>query len=250
MNQHLMILTLALLVFSEGCGDDDDAGEQNTSEAEAAPTNPEEAQPQCLELDERAGGMFCCEPGQILGGGLPPKHSGLWCELDGTTKQGPARSFYPEGLLHWNTRFYKGLEQGTRVAWHLNGRKQYEMGYQDGKLQGPWMEWNDAGLLLNEGTYERGRKSGTEVIYHQSGERQSLGTWLDGKRHGLWTEWRGSGKKKSEVEYSHGDRNGTEIFWHENGQLWSRERYENGTRIGSREEWTPEGHPLTGPAAH
>ena len=242
----MFILILATLVGLAGCKDEKEDETKTTEEAAEDKPSPEEMAPKCLELNENAGDRFCCEPGQTLKGGLPPKHESLWCETD-DVKQGSARDFHPEGLLHWNTTYNKGQEHGTRIAWHKNRVKHYEMNFQDGRKHGPMTEWSAAGQLHCEGAYEKGDKHGPEIVYHKNGSKKSMGTYLHGKRDGLWTEWRKSGQKKSKVEYDRGFRHGTEVFWHTNGQMWYREVYENGTRIGQREEWTPEGAALSGP---
>ena len=239
--RHLIFVLFVALSGFTGC-----KGKSETVK-QSQPVTAEANRHQYRDFDPKAGGRFCCEAGQTLAGGTPPKYASLWCELDGV-KQGPVRTFHPEGLLHFDTRYEQGLEVGTRIGWHKNGLKHYEMGYQAGQLHGPWTEWSDAaGQIHGQGSYEKGRKDGAEVIYHKNGNKKSVGTYREGRRHGLWTEWRSSGKKKSVVEYRDGVRDGLETFWHENGRMWYQEHYENGTRAGSREEWTPEGLPLTGP---
>jgi len=249
-HRYLLILIPAILLGFTGCKDEDDSDAEalRSAAGNEEPVGLEDPEPRCEELDEAVGGRFCCEPGQALRGGIPPKNKAIRCEADGV-RQGPERTFHPNGSRRWETLYHKGLEHGVRVAWYENGRKHYERGYRDGKQHGPWKEWSEAtGQLLGEGTFDLGRKSETEIIYHENGGKKSLGAWLEGRRHGLWTEWRRSGKRKSETEYKYGVRYGSETWWHDNGQMWCRERYENGTRVGGREEWTPEGLPLTGPA--
>jgi len=75
-----------------------------------------------------------------------------------------------------------GMPVGQWIYWHLNGNKQSEGSYKNGKYQGIWKNWYSNGNLQNRVKYLNGELTQIFEIYHPSGKKYNC---LDYFREGL-----------------------------------------------------------------
>ena len=74
----------------------------------------------------------------------------------------------------------------------MDGKKEFEGPYKDGKKDGLWI-----------GYHENGQKS-SEITY-KNGKQYIIRTYKDGKREGFWTWWYANGQKFYEDVYKDGE---------------------------------------------
>lgn len=138
-----------------------------------------------------------CPNGGTLVGAPPPAGDRVWCEKDGL-QDGPATSFYPDGV-----------------------RKSDGM-YRAGELDGPWKQWFHDGKPRTAGAFTKGRETGTWTIwfagggvatervhvdahtvriaeFRPGGTKLRSGTLVDGQKHGRWIEFTDKGEALEQV---------------------------------------------------
>ena len=94
---------------------------------------------------------------------------------------------------------------GTYLCKYINGQKEKEGKYQDGKLIGKW------------------------TIWYESGQKESEINYKNGKADGKWTWWNKKGQKLRQKNYKNGKLDGKFIEWFQfNGQIKREESYKNG----------------------
>ena len=103
-------------------------------------------------------------------------------KVEATLKDGKlvsASSWGPDGKPCPITKVVDG--SGILVLWHVNGQKQSEEHFKNGKLDGLLTEWRENGQKLYEAHYKNGVKEG------------------------LATQWDKNGKKSYEIHYKDGE---------------------------------------------
>ena len=93
---------------------------------------------------------------------------------------------------------------GLLTRWYVNGRKEYEAVFVDGKKHGTEMRWHRNGNVWNERRFEHG------------------------VRHGPSYTWDELGVKRKEERHAHGAPVGTWRAWNEKGELKAEQRFEPG----------------------
>ena len=133
-------------------------------------------------------------------------------------------------------RFYKpdgsfGSEvrngAGVLTLWYPNGRKRWEVEFDDFKrkrLRG----WYENGQLQVEEHYRDGKWHGLIVGYHPNGQKRSDAEYDRGRVVGpSITEYNEDGTIETVSQFSDGRRTRTEHFNH--GKIWRIEYYDQGT---------------------
>ncbi|MCH8805371.1 MAG: hypothetical protein IH986_04715 [Planctomycetes bacterium] len=93
---------------------------------------------------------------------------------------------------------------GLLTRWYVNGQKEYEVVFVDGKKHGTEMRWHRNGNVWNERRFEQG------------------------VRHGPSYTWDELGVKRKEERHAHGAPVGTWRAWNEKGELKAEQRFEPG----------------------
>ena len=108
--------------------------------------------------------------------------------IDGNEKlHGPARQWYPNGVLRASDHWEHGVQSGTWVVWDEVGRKRWEGRFVDGKLHGEEMRWHANGTRRVMTTYHHGLKNGPVRQWDESGGLLARGQFKDDKADGVWT---------------------------------------------------------------
>ena len=165
---------------------------------------------------------------------------------------------------------------GVYIPTYLNGQKQKEINYKDGKQEGLVIWWDENGqkakvtdtlqerdglaYLPNETkpftgvyiptypnqqkkaeiNYKDGKQEGLLTSWYENGQKQAESNWKDGKREGLTTFWYENGRK-AEIHYKDGKEEGLTTWWYENGQKELEGNYKDGKREGLAASWYENG---------
>ena len=147
--------------------------------------------------------------------------TGQWVEVsaDGDTT---SISFYSNGRAHglWQRfangrRIYlacylNGVEQGSRISWHLNGAPASLVRFVDGKEEGIAHRWrlSDAENfgLHDTGPYVHGLAQGTWRRYYADGVLCVENDHVNGVMHGFSTLWARDGTLLRKVEYRNNEK--------------------------------------------
>jgi antitoxin component YwqK of YwqJK toxin-antitoxin module len=132
-------------------------------------------------------------------------------------RNGPLQEFAQDGSLLVKTRFYKGLEHGSRV------------------------EYDATGEVCRKVKMARGQPSGRELVYHPSGERKLVATWKAGKLHGDYATYLEDGRPVLSAEYRAGLLHGTYREHHASGRVTLETNYVDGQLWGERIETSVDG---------
>nr|HAD53484.1 hypothetical protein [Algoriphagus sp.] len=113
---------------------------------------------------------------------------GIW-GLFYDNKQLTQEEFWKEGRL-WNVSEYKSYDgsksydkgtlkdgDGTRITYYVNGKKESEGAYKEGKADGRW------------------------IFFHENGRKASEGAMKDGKREGPWRYYNSAGRLEDLINY-------------------------------------------------
>ena len=135
----------------------------------------------------------------------------------------------------------KELYSGEVVQIHMDGGKEFEGLYKDGKRDGLWTFYNRiSGQKEWDTTYKDGKKDGLHIGWWENGQKWFEGTYKDGKEDGLWTQWYKNGQKYFEGNFKDGKEDGLKTFWYESGQKKEEVNIKDGMILSSK-EWNKDG---------
>ena len=103
------------------------------------------------------------------------------------------------------------------TTFYINGNKETEIVYFNGKLDGKNRYWNEYGVLI------------------------SLAEYSNGKPNGVWLNYNDNGVLVHEANYFHGEKHGYERWYHNNSQLKSETLFEFGVQISEKIRWDADG---------
>ena len=109
-----------------------------------------------------------------------------FCVDEDDKLHGPAREWYPNGVLRASDHWEHGVRSGTWVVWDGVGRKREERSFLDGKLHGEETLWHAHGTRRAMTTYRHGLKNGPVLQWDESGELLARGQFKDDKADGEW----------------------------------------------------------------
>ncbi|HET6583253.1 MAG TPA: hypothetical protein VFG69_07395 [Nannocystaceae bacterium] len=143
-----------------------------------------------------------CPGGAVLRGAAPPAGVRVWCETEAGDAEGPATTFYDDGVRRSDAMYRNGRMHGPWRQFFPDGRPRSEGEYADGRDVGMWRSYHDNGKLATEADH---RTDGTVafVEYRESGAKAREGGFTDGLEQGEWTIWGADGTPQT-VVYDHG----------------------------------------------
>ena len=109
------------------------------------------------------------------------------------------------------------LYTGKTIEYFPDGKKKFEIGIVNGKIEGLSKTWYQNGQLKMEQNLKDGKKNGLVVSWYDNGKKKAEATHKDGKINGLKTTWFESGKKESESSWIEGTMS-SEKRWNESGE--------------------------------
>lgn len=139
-----------------------------------------------------------CPPGAALRGEPPPAGRRVWCETEAGNAEGPATTFYDDGVRRSDAMYRSGRMHGAWRQFYPDGRPRSEGEYKDGRDVGLWRSYHDNGKLASRADH---RDDGTVafVEYREDGSKTREGDFTDGLEHGEWTIWDRDGKPQTLV---------------------------------------------------
>jgi hypothetical protein len=131
-------------------------------------------------------------------GAAPPAGTRVWCERADGSYEGPATSFYDDGVRRSEATYRDGRLHGAWRQFFPDGRPRSEGVYEDGRDVGTWRSYHDNGRLASEA---RHGEDGTVafVAYTDGGGKEREGRFVEGVEHGEWTIWDAAGKPQTIV---------------------------------------------------
>lgn len=191
------------------------------------------------------------------------KESGQYASTG--SRDGTWTRWYPGGQLEATITYDNG-KLVRFSAWHENGMKWEEGGFDKGFKNGPWYRWHQNGQKELESFYDHGVLDRDFTAWHDNGQKQERGTYDHGVREGMWITWYPSGQKRNEILFQHGKPEdwykawhengrpseqalfhggkpeGTYTIWHDNGQKEEEGSYHDGVLDGNVTAWDRDGH--------
>ncbi|MBD29271.1 MAG: hypothetical protein CMO38_08485 [Verrucomicrobiaceae bacterium] len=106
---------------------------------------------------------------------------------------------------------------GKTFRLHINGHKESEIIYKDGK------------------------KEGLKTVWYDNGQKWFANNYKDDRLNGLATGWHRNGQKSSEVTFKNDIRNGSSIEWFANGKKLAEQNFKNDKLVGHQKYWNNKG---------
>jgi len=197
LSRNALVATFAFAVLACRPG----PAERTTAPARAEPSTPAAWTPPA------AGEKWWtrtapCPRGAALRGGVPPAGTRVWCETPDGSYEGPATSFYDDGVRRSDAFYRDGRMHGDWRQFFPDGRPRSEGEYADGRDVGRWRSFHDNGELATDANHLDDGTVGF-VAYGPRGEKEREGKFVDGVEHGEWTVW-GEGGKPQTIVYDRG----------------------------------------------
>lgn len=155
-------------------------------------------------------------------------------------RDGTWTRWYPGGKVETIIEYGNGKALQF-LAWHDNGQKWEEGGFEDGLKQGVWIRWHENGQKEFEGYYVHSTLDRRYTLWHDNGQKQEQGEYRSGVRQGLWTIWHRNGQKRSEILFHDGKPDDWYKAWHENGQQSEQALFHDGKPEGTYTIWHDNG---------
>jgi hypothetical protein len=117
----------------------------------------------------------------------------VWCETEAGNAEGPATTFYDDGVRRSDAMYRNGRMHGPWRQFFPDGRPRSEGEYAHGRDVGLWRSFHDNGKLATRAEHA---DDGTVafVEYGENGAKTREGSFTDGLEHGEWTIWDKDGK--------------------------------------------------------
>ena len=109
--------------------------------------------------------------------------------------------------------YKNGKENGKRISWYKNGKKESEgiikedkwfkeRGDREYQMHGKWICWHKNGQKASQGNYKNGIEDGNWSVWHKNGKKSFESLFKEGKKEGHWTSWNKIGRilKKGEFK--------------------------------------------------
>jgi hypothetical protein len=96
------------------------------------------------------------------------------------------------------------VDDGPFERWFIDGTKEYEATFVQGKKEGTTFRYHRNGLLASRQEYRDGKRNGPSVSWNDKGEKVKEEYWADGRPHGTWTVWE-DGRVAWTHTFAHGD---------------------------------------------
>ena len=100
-------------------------------------------------------------------------------------EEGQHRKFYP-GNIKQETRFFiNGKKQGPQRSWWPDGGPKMDYTAQNNEYQGEFREWNSTGLLIKKFHYKKGVETGRQQLWWDNGTVRANYEVRNGRTFGL-----------------------------------------------------------------
>ncbi len=161
-------------------------------------------------------------------------------KFEGTYKDGKedglVDKWYDNGQKNSEGTYKDGKEDGLWTHWSPDGKNKSEIIFKEGESsyiieRSDWdkiTKWYINGQKEFEIEFYNGKKHGYYTEWYINGQKKSVKSYSEGKLNGYYTEWYKNGQKKKYGNFFDGKYIGLHTSWYENGMKWSETTYENG----------------------
>lgn len=129
-----------------------------------------------------------CPEGTRYFDAKPPFGNTEYCVVEGKTgprkspfKHGPARYWWPGGVVRSVGQYENNLRTGTFEWWYSDGTRASKGDYRNGSKTGVWTEWSRDGSLMNETPYVRGKIHGERKVFGSDGRPRMVYIYQGGR---------------------------------------------------------------------
>jgi antitoxin component YwqK of YwqJK toxin-antitoxin module len=185
-------------------------------------------------------------------------------------KHGEWRKNYPNSKqLRYKGQFENGVEIGTFIYYHENGRVQtentyrgksricYSKHYSDkgvliaeglyakNERDSTWRFYSDAlGILISEETFQKGKRNGQVITYFKDGKVAERTTYVMDVKQGQWEQNFEDGQPKVRGNYVNNQLEGEVTYFSDiSGKQMAKGHYKAGLRDGVWIFWDENGRP-------
>jgi antitoxin component YwqK of YwqJK toxin-antitoxin module len=179
------------------------------------------------------------------------------------------KNFDNSKQLRYKGQFEHGVEVGTFVYFHENGKVRTENVYRGktgicyskhysskgiliaeglyvkNERDSTWRFYSDAlGILISEENFKLGKRHGKVITFFKDGKVAELVHYVDGVKNGEWVQNYEDGRPKVRGEYVNGNLHGEVTYFSDiSGKQQAKGNYLNGLRDGVWIFWDEDGRP-------
>ncbi len=172
-----------------------------------------------------------------------PVGTWIWYAADGKTildqqlfveGTGEMMQYSPEGLKEMQTTFVSGSREGPNRTWYPNGVLKSEGTYRGGVLHGTLHEYHTTGVLGTRSEWLWGRKEGRLENWYTNEKPRIVATYRNDLLDGEAREWNEEGNLRSSGTWRQGVRDGVWRWYDDSGQATFTLTYDAGILITSQ----------------
>lgn len=145
-------------------------------------------------------------------------------------------------IVHYDSLILNQLEgkwyhrnkpfNGHAVTYFVNGEKESDLGYFDGKKEGIAYAYYEDGSIKREANYVQNRLDGEVFSWWPNGQLMLVSNYILGVRHGVQKKWYPNGQLATKVNINNGKEEGLQQAWLENGKIYVNYEAKNGRTFG------------------
>tara|TARA_R110001583_G_scaffold195067_1_gene368915 strand:+ start:841 stop:1998 length:1158 start_codon:yes stop_codon:yes gene_type:complete len=135
----------------------------------------------------------------------------------------------------WYLKKSSNTYSGKFIDYYINGKKQGEGFFNNGKVNGLRKMYYPNGQISMERVYLNGNENGIEKEFYQDGTLKQTGEFSNGKEIGIWEMYHSNGQLKQKSSFENGKMTGESISYYSTGKFRSTEKFENGISIKDKE---------------
>src|ERR1051325_3878219 len=138
------------------------------------------------------------------------KFTEKWCQTvdakGDRVRYGPYVELYEKGHKKESGQYAEnGTRHGTWTRWYPGGQLEAVINYDHGKLFS-FTAWHENGMKWEEGGFDKGFKQGTWCRWHSNGQKEIESSFDHGVLDHEYTAWHDNGQKQEKGTYDHGVR--------------------------------------------
>ncbi len=128
----------------------------------------------------------------------------------------------------WYLKNSSNAYSGKFIDYYLDGKKQGEGIFKNGKVNGLRKMYFQNGQISMERVYSSGVENGFEKEYYEDGTIKQKGVFLNGKENGTWEMYHPNGQLKQRTTFDYGKMDGESISYYSTGKIRSTEKFKKG----------------------
>ena len=90
---------------------------------------------------------------------------------------------------------------GLKTSWYDNGEMEYQVNFNNGKMDGLFKGWYENGNKKSEKNFKNGKRDDSSVMWYANGQKMEEIMYKNDQKDGLETQWYENGNKKLEASF-------------------------------------------------